>query len=240
MPILSRSPVRPVMRALGGAGVLGLLVAGSPGPTAALAGLASGPPVVAPLRAVLPRRLPPSADPARSLPPPAAFDRACLGSGTAAACNAAALGAIDAARRAEGYGPLPLPAGFSSLGPAGQLLAVANAERTTRGLPAFGASAVLDRLASAGAVAGADPTGPDGYAWGSNIAWGYPTPLAADYGWMYDDGVGSPNVACRAAGDPGCWGHRRNILAPWPGAAGGAALDGPQGWVYAELFVASH
>ena len=80
------------MRALGGAGVLGLLVAGSPSPTAALAGLASGPPVVAPLRAVLPRRLPPSA----------AFDRACLGSGTAAACNAAALGAIDAAWRAEG------------------------------------------------------------------------------------------------------------------------------------------
>ncbi|MHB1928315.1 MAG: CAP domain-containing protein [Acidimicrobiales bacterium] len=199
--------------------------------------LAFGAPLTPPLRFAVTRRLPPSADPPRSLGPPVSFGRACLGSGTVAACNAAALAAIDAARASEGYGPLRLPGGFSSLGAVEQLLVVANAERTTRHLPAFRPSRTLDGLAHKGALSAADPTGPAGYTWDSNIAWGYKTPLAADFGWMYDDGVGSPNVDCHAAGDPGCWGHRHNILSPWSGAAGTGAFDGPQGWAFTQVFV---
>ncbi len=137
-----------------------------------------------------------------------------------AACNSAALADIDRARAGEGLGPLILPPNFNSLGTVSQVLEVANAERTSRGLPAMPENASLDRLAAAGAVAGTDPTGPAGYQWGSNIAWGDATPLAADFGWMYDDGPNSPNIDCTVAGAAGCWGHRENILAPWSGASG--------------------
>ena len=183
--------------------------------------------------------LPPAAVPTRSIPPPAGFSAACSGVGPVAACNRLALGAIDAARATEGYGPLVLPHGFAGLGPAAQILAVANAERTSRGLPALPQSAPLDALAEQGAVAGEDPTGPPSHSWASNIAWGYRTALAADYVWMYDDGPGGPNVDCTRAGEPGCWGHRRNVLSPWGGTSGAAALPTPEGWVLTELFVAS-
>jgi hypothetical protein len=36
---------------------------------------------------------------------------------------------------------------------------------------------------------------------------------------MYDDGPGSFNFDCPTAGAPGCWGHRRNILAAYPDPA---------------------
>ena len=157
-----------------------------------------------------------------------------------AACNAAALADINRARAAEGLGPLALPGNFYSLSTSGQLLAVANAERTSRGLPAMGENPVLDTLAAAGALAGVDPTGPSGYTWGSNIAWGDPTPLAADFGWMYDDGPNSPNIDCPTAGSAGCWGHRKNILAPWGGAAGASVYVNNGTVQLTELFVQNY
>lgn len=182
--------------------------------------------------------LPVGSDPARSISPPAAFSVSCFAPGSVTACNRAALTAIDTARATEGYGPLLLPADFSGLAPGAQLVAVANAERTSRGLPALPQSAPLDALALQGARAGRDPLGPPLHSWASNISWGYRTALAADFAWMYDDGPGGPNVDCPRAGAPGCWGHRRNILAPWSGASGAAAVSTSQGWVLTELFVA--
>jgi hypothetical protein len=45
--------------------------------------------------------------------------------------------------------------------------------------------------------------------------------LDADYGWMYDDGWGGStadtyNVDCTSPAAAGCWGHRDNILGPYP------------------------
>lgn len=204
---------------------------------AATALVVLGPAMAGASPAVHAQRLPPQAEPAANATPSAEFDRVCVSSETIAACNRAALDAIDAARKAEGYGPLVLPRNYNSLSITRQLLAVTNAERTSRGLPAFPASTALNRMAQRGAELGADPTGPSGHTWGSNISWGYSTALAADFGWMYDDGPGSPNVACATDASAGCWGHRRNILAPWRGAAGMATVAGAGGRVFTQLFV---
>jgi hypothetical protein len=188
-----------------------------------------------------PKQLPASVNPATSIAPSAAYQQACWAAPVNnAACDNAALADINAVRAAEGYGPLQLPSNFESLSMRTQLIAVANAERTSRGLPALPENSNLDLMAQAGAQAGTDPTGPTGYAWGSNIAWGDPTPLAADFGWMYDDGVNSENIDCKYAGAPGCWGHRDNILAPWGGASGGGVYVHNGTMQLTELFVQSY
>ncbi|HWE57977.1 MAG TPA: hypothetical protein VG435_20920 [Acidimicrobiales bacterium] len=189
--------------------------------------------------------LPANVMPAKSIAPSSSFAQACwTASVNIANCNAAALADIDRARASEGYGPLALPGNFSSLSSVQQEVAVANAERTSRGLPALPENATLDYLAAVGAQAdgglGLDPTGPNGYSWGSNIAWGDPTALAADFGWMYDDGPNSENIDCSVAGAGGCWGHRENILSPWGGAQG-AAVYVHNGTVnLTELFVQNY
>lgn len=178
------------------------------------------------------------ANPATSLAPSSAFVQACFTADPDdSACNAAALGDIDRARAGEGLGPLALPSDYSSLGTTAQLVAVANAERTSRGLPALPENAKLDAMAQAGAVAGRDPSGPNGYGWGSNISWGYPTALAADFAWMYDDGPGSDNIGCTSASSSGCWGHRENILSRWSGASGAGVYDNRGDLQLTELFV---
>jgi hypothetical protein len=179
----------------------------------------------------------PNGDPTRSIPPPPGMNADCIGSGSIAQCNAVALSAIDAARQSEGLGPLWLPAGFASLSAPSQLVAVTDAERTSRGLPALAANSVLDQLAGLGASLNQDPTGPAGYTWGSNIAWGYDTALATDYLWMYNDGPGGNNVMCPPGGGGGCWGHRHNILAPWGGAMGAGVVDAGGSWRFAILLV---
>jgi uncharacterized protein YkwD len=120
---------------------------------------------------------------------------------------------------------MTLPGDFSALSVPAQLVEITNLERTARGLPPLAENTQLDLLAAAGAQAGRDPTGPAGYTWGSNIAWGYPTPLAADFAWMYDDGPGGTNVDCTVTNNSGCWGHRDNILSPWGGQMGAAVYD---------------
>lgn len=209
-----------------------------PHPAIATTTTTTTPPVRrAPAPAVLPAPAPPAApapaprpaptvgvaDPSVSVQPSAAFSADCNGMGSAAVCNSAALASINSARAGEGLGPLVLPANFNSLDAVGQLIAVTNAERTSRGLPAMTANASLNAMAGAGAQAGNDPSGPAGYSWGSNITWGYTTALAADFAWMYDDGPGGTNIGCKAAGQSGCWDHRHNILAPWGGSIGAGA-----------------
>ncbi|MST31819.1 hypothetical protein GHK86_03630, partial [Acidimicrobiaceae bacterium USS-CC1] len=60
--------------------------------------------------------------PVRNLAPSAAFLQACANVGPTVAdqrrCVAAALPSFDAARAAEGVGPLALPAGFAAMSPA--------------------------------------------------------------------------------------------------------------------------
>jgi SCP-like extracellular protein. len=153
------------------------------------------------------------------------------------ACNKAMLALIDDALAGEGYGPLPLPSNFASLAIDQQLLAITNAERTVRGLPALtGPVPSLDAAAQVGASAGTDPVGPSDTSWGSIWAGGWLTPLAADYGWMYADGPGAYNVDCLTADSPGCWGHRNNILHPGSGSAGVAVSNSNGVLNFAELF----
>lgn len=181
---------------------------------------------------------PASSDPSTSVPPSQAFQQACwVSQPDIQACNQAALTDIDNARAGEGLGPLQLPSGFYSLPVASQLVAVANAERTSRGLPALPENSGLDRSAQQGAASGQDPTGPPGYTWDSNYALGDPTALAADFSWMYDDGPGSGNVDCTSTNHSGCWGHRNNILSPWPGSAGGGMATYQGRTALAQLFV---
>jgi hypothetical protein len=63
--------------------------------------------------------------------------------------------------------------------------------------------------------------GREATAWGSNWSGGLST-LAANYYWMYSDGTGF-NIDCSQPGDPGCWAHRKNILAPTTGTCDGGA-----------------
>jgi hypothetical protein len=167
--------------------------------------------------------------------------RDCASAGHSVACNNASLRAIDAAHQAEGIGPLLLPPAYGSMSMLSEVVAVTNAERTSRHLPALaGPWPSFDVIARRGAISRQDPTGPTGTTWVSNLAEGFGTPLEADYFWMYDDGPGGVNAACSSTNSVSCWVHRDNILSPWPGLIGAAAdADGrgPDGTVFAELIV---
>lgn len=188
-----------------------------------------------------PSELPANQDPSQSVPPSGQFDGACFGySYSPASCDQASLADIDSALAGEGYGPLSLPSNYSSLPTVAQLVAVANAERAVRGLPQMPENSNLDAMAYNGARSNSDPTGPSGYSWGSNLAMGYPTPLSADYVWMYDDGANSPNVDCQSAGDSGCWGHRHNVLIQGGGRAGGGVYNYNGSPNLTQLFVVNY
>jgi uncharacterized protein YkwD len=175
----------------------------------------------------------PASDPPASIPPTQAFAIACYGKKKpTATCDTEAIANINSARSFEGLGPITLPDNYSSLTINQQMIAVSNAERASRSLPAVVETAKYDGLAHKGAKTSSDPTGPPHHAWGSIWA-GVADPLAADYLWMYDDGPGGINLDCVHAGDPGCWGHRHNILGPvWLTAGAGAKKAS-----LAELFV---
>jgi ribosomal protein L24E len=186
-------------------------------------------------------QLPPNQDPSQSRSPSGDFFSACFSNSySPASCDQAALSNIDSALAGEGYGPLSLPSNYSNLSTVSQLVAVANAERAVRGLPQMPENATLDSMAYSGARNSADPTGPPGYAWGSNLAMGYPTALSADYVWMYDDGSNSPNVDCQSPGDAGCWGHRHNVLIQGGGKAGGGVYNNNGTPNLTQLFVVNY
>jgi cytoskeletal protein RodZ len=138
-------------------------------------------------------------------------------------CDRAAIKDIDAARKAEGKGPIEpqLPSDYASLTRVQKLVAVTNAERTARSLPALaGPVATLDSRAQAGATSGSDPTGPAGYGWASNWAAVSGDALSVDFAWMYSDGLGGINLDCTSKHRSGCQIHRHNILRNWKGAMG--------------------
>jgi hypothetical protein len=123
---------------------------------------------------------------------------------------------INSCRALEGVGPLTLPSNWRALTPVEQGFVLMNLERVNRGLaPIVGLSPALNQLASAAAANRVDPSFPTGGFTGGGAIWaGAGSALAADYMWMYDDGPNGldRNLACPAAGGPGCWGHRDVIL----------------------------
>jgi hypothetical protein len=158
----------------------------------------------------------PLGDPSANREPNPATIGTCAGDANAAPCLTLATNDIDAARALEGVGPISLPTNWTSLSVPIQLLVIANLERVDRGLiPVTGLSSALNALAQQGADTDADPPFPNPFhgTWGTgNWAGGYSSPLEANFGWMYDDGVGSPNLDCHVASDTGCWGHRHSVL----------------------------
>lgn len=180
--------------------------------------------------------------PANSTPREATYE-ACDASPDSAPCISAVLSQIDAARAAEGVRPMQLPADFTSLAVAQQLLVVTNLERVDRGLaPVAGLAADLNAAATTAAAADEDPvvSGFHGSELASNWVGSVPSTLLADFLWMYDDGAGAGNVECQQASDNGCWGHRHNILYRFdnPVAMGvGYAAGTTYGPSITELFI---
>jgi hypothetical protein len=165
--------------------------------------------------------------------------QSCERAPTGAACETAAVRALDAARARLGLGSYLLPADFAGLAPARQWLILANLDRIAYSLrPIGGLSVVLDSIARRGATRREDPDpeplltslhGQSQIGFASNWAGGQPNALVAYYGWMYDDGYGSGNLDCRTPSAPGCWGHRQDILSFAQGARltmGAAGLRG--------------
>lgn len=141
---------------------------------------------------------------------------------------------LDRCRGKEGVGRLLLPSNWSALTGPQQMLVLIDLERVNRGLaPVVGLSPALDRLAAEGAQAHDDPPFPSGgFEGGGGIWFGGQSTVAADYGWMYDDGPKGLdlNEECPAAGrSSSCWLHRDIILGKGSGGAlvaGGGATKG--------------
>jgi hypothetical protein len=161
----------------------------------------------------------PPADPAADIPPQVV--PRCTATpvdDTSAECIDSVLHNINYGRSLEGLGPMILPSGYAGDSVPVQQLIIADEERGDRGLSQFaGLDPALDAAALTGAQSDDDPSAPAGSqdtGWGSNFAQDA-TPLGADYAWMYDDGYGGTNLDCTVPTDPGCWGHRDNILGTW-------------------------
>ncbi len=137
-------------------------------------------------------------------------------------CQTAIVSAMNNANRQEGGLKIVLPPNYRSLTPAQQLFVITNLNRLAFRLPPVPAlSADANRYALQGAKTHTDPVVPGVlsggqvvYGWGSNWAEDANV-LAADFDWMYDDGIGSGNLDCYATHPAGCWGHRDNILTDW-------------------------
>jgi hypothetical protein len=163
-------------------------------------------------------------------------------------CTTKAVAAINRARAQEHVRPMMLPDNFTKLSYAEQTFVVTDLERVDRGLPPFrGITARLNQTAKQAATAQVDPA-PAYSAVGQFVVLDYQSnwtsnfgPLAADYGWMYDDGYGSYNVDCGSPTASGCWAHRDVILTAYdrPGLISGVGSDKQGGLVsIAQLFVA--
>ncbi|MGH2870420.1 MAG: hypothetical protein ACRDNK_22985 [Solirubrobacteraceae bacterium] len=153
-----------------------------------------------------------------------------------AACVAAAVTYLDAARANLGQPPYLLPANFTTLAPEQQGFVLANLDRVLYGLaPVPGITAALSQDAAVGVQHDTDPHPSDANFnyYTSNWAGGFfNLPLAYE-AWMYDDGPGSGNLDCTSNNTAGCWGHRHDILWGFGGtnplAMGAAAGIDPSG-----------
>ena len=158
-----------------------------------------------------------------------------------AGCIDSILHNINYARSLEGLGPLVLPSGYATDPVPEQQLILTDEERGDRGLSQYlGLDATLNASALTGALSNSDPLLPAGFQGpgGSIFAQDY-TPLGADFAWMYDDGYGGTNLLCTTPVDPGCWGHRKNILGAVTTTSGQTAMmgdaDTPAGQ-YTQIF----
>jgi hypothetical protein len=140
---------------------------------------------------------------------------------------------LDRCRAREGVGPLVLPSNWVALTGPQQMLVLIDLERVNRGLaPVVGLSRTLDRLAAEGARSRNDPPFPSGgFESGGGVWFGGDSTVAADYGWMYDDGPKGLdlNEDCPAGGhSSSCWLHRDIILSRGAGAlvGGGGSTRG--------------
>lgn len=169
-----------------------------------------------------------------------------------AACTNYVLAAINSAHAAEHLAPMVLPNNWYTLSVDEQMFIVTNLERTVRGLPPYlGLTKGLAYAARAGALKNVDPwfvSGVTSTRFTSILADASPSPLAADYVWMYDDGwagsvAATSNIDCTSAHSPRCWGHRANILGTYLGAychdcqMGAAYVNARGTGAYAEIFV---
>jgi len=145
---------------------------------------------------------------------------------TSAACENAIIADLNSAHAAMGLSAYALPSDFDTLSGDEQIFILSNLDRTAYGLmPASGLSPQLDSAAAAGVADDADPNPTaeipaniGNYSWAANWAGGYPNAPYAYYDWMYNDGLGSPNIDCTSQNPTGCWGHRQDVLAfPDPG-----------------------
>lgn len=173
---------------------------------------------------IRPRRQAPSdasathiADPPKTVPATPDFTRVCAANGldSSPPCLQAVLQAVNAARAQEGVKPMVLPADFGALTVPQQVLVAINLERVDRRLRPFaGLTLDLNRNAQQGADQANDPPDPGNTYTVADTEWagGSSNGLDADYGWMYDDGIGSGNLDCPKGGGEGCWGHRHGIL----------------------------
>lgn len=226
--VKSRHPVVEFRRSFSIAALLALALTASTLGNAAVAAAASqSPGAVGGVKLSLPRSIPPH--PAFLTPTVCGYARP----NDSAHCNATIIKAIDNARKTEPLGGFPKTfslAAFGRLSPGEQIFAIADIERIARGLPPMtGLTPQLDAIALSGAVHQTDPSvnaplklnkgGGTATAWGSNWAGGTANALGADYYWMYDDGLNSPNSACTKSNESACWGHRKNILWNWSNPA---------------------
>jgi hypothetical protein len=147
-------------------------------------------------------------------------------------CRTVSLLELDQARQSERLSSIKLPRQFWRLPYDEQELILMNEERVSRRLrPILGVSSSLDGIALAAASVGADPTygrAADVVGWAANWADG-PNSVYQDLAMMYVDGYsgvpGVGNVDCTSIHSPGCWIHRRNILASWRQTRAGARLE---------------
>jgi hypothetical protein len=192
--------------------------------------------------AVAPATAAAAGDPAGNRSLSNATEQSCSENPTGDACINSALADINAAHAAEGVQPMVLPSNFASMSVPVQLLNLSDLERIDRGLaPILGLSAALNQDAQSAAAQDQDPMPTHFYGTVATGNWaaGYDSTLEADFGWMYDDGLGSDNLDCTSANQSGCWGHRHDIL--WhfdtPIAMGAGSATGQYGPSMTELFV---
>jgi hypothetical protein len=203
--------------------------------------------MIAPHKGILPPK-----NPSKSLPPKPDFlsSSSCSSAKDTTACNDLVLSATSNARNLlEKLGPMSFSlSAYEKLTGAEQLFVTANVERVGRGLaPMLELTNSLDSLAQAGAKANTDPDidriiktklpgGGRVISAGANFASGYHNPLGSNYGWMYDDGLGSPNRACTSKNPQACWGHRDNILHTYgsTSACGGTSFESVMGAGYVK------
>ncbi len=163
----------------------------------------------------------PPRNPDRSLAVDEHVEPACTGvHDHSATCLDESVAMLNAGRRSEHLGPLVLPRNWSHLTVPQQTFVLTELERTARGLkPDTGLAADWNAAASAGAVAGRDPTRAGAGARGGFLsiwAGGQQNPIIATVGWIYDDGLypdgTTHNISCSRTASSGCWGHRDAIL----------------------------